>query len=161
MTGRCTPLHVITSGRSNHSCSHVKCRKLSWSVLAKWALQDCWRSESMKWLQVIIHNIITPGSQLCQPAPLSTCSGRCQWCVRGEAGVGARRAWARQVATTTTQWEPDTSHCRLPDMELKVWVEGIQRIVCGVTEKTTCQVSSCDQKLDLSCFWISISIRVD
>ncbi len=26
-------------------------------------------------------------------------------------------------------------------MELKVWVEGVQRIVCGVTEKTTCQVS--------------------
>ena len=26
-------------------------------------------------------------------------------------------------------------------MELKVWVEGIQRIVCGVTDKTTCQVS--------------------
>lgn len=26
-------------------------------------------------------------------------------------------------------------------MELKVWVEGIQRIVCGVTELTTCQVS--------------------
>lgn len=26
-------------------------------------------------------------------------------------------------------------------MELKVWVEGIQRIVCGVTETTTCQVS--------------------
>lgn len=25
-------------------------------------------------------------------------------------------------------------------MELKVWVEGIQRIVCGVTESTTCQV---------------------
>jgi len=24
-------------------------------------------------------------------------------------------------------------------MELKVWVEGIQRIVCGVTERTTCQ----------------------
>jgi len=24
-------------------------------------------------------------------------------------------------------------------MELKVWVEGIQRIVCGVTDKTTCQ----------------------
>jgi len=24
-------------------------------------------------------------------------------------------------------------------MELKVWVEGIQRIVCGVTENTTCQ----------------------
>jgi hypothetical protein len=29
-------------------------------------------------------------------------------------------------------------------MELKVWVEGIQRIVCGVTENTTCQV--CVQK---------------
>ena len=27
-------------------------------------------------------------------------------------------------------------------MELKVWVEGIQRIVCGVTEKTTCQVGA-------------------
>ncbi|XP_070156991.1 ras association domain-containing protein 8 isoform X2 [Polyergus mexicanus] len=25
-------------------------------------------------------------------------------------------------------------------MELKVWVEGIQRIVCGVTESTTCQI---------------------
>lgn len=27
-------------------------------------------------------------------------------------------------------------------MELKVWVEGIQRIVCGVTVNTTCQVIS-------------------
>ena len=27
-------------------------------------------------------------------------------------------------------------------MELKVWVEGIQRIVCGVTETTTCQVNN-------------------
>lgn len=27
-------------------------------------------------------------------------------------------------------------------MELKVWVEGIQRIVCGVSETTTCQVFS-------------------
>lgn len=25
-------------------------------------------------------------------------------------------------------------------MELKVWVEGIQRVVCGVCERTTCQV---------------------
>lgn len=24
-------------------------------------------------------------------------------------------------------------------MELKVWVDGIQRVVCGVSEKTTCQ----------------------
>lgn len=31
-----------------------------------------------------------------------------------------------------------------PSMELKVWVEGIQRIVCGVTEATTCQVNVCN-----------------
>ena len=24
-------------------------------------------------------------------------------------------------------------------MELKVWVDGIQRVVCGLTEDTTCQ----------------------
>lgn len=24
-------------------------------------------------------------------------------------------------------------------MELKVWVDGVQRVVCGVTEATTCQ----------------------
>lgn len=29
-----------------------------------------------------------------------------------------------------------TSQCT---MELKVWVDGVQRIVCGVTEVTTCQ----------------------
>lgn len=27
----------------------------------------------------------------------------------------------------------------MKDMELKVWVDGVQRIVCGVTEFTTCQ----------------------
>lgn len=27
-------------------------------------------------------------------------------------------------------------------MELKVWVEGLQKIVSGVTESTTCQVRS-------------------
>lgn len=27
----------------------------------------------------------------------------------------------------------------LVDMELKVWVDGIQRVVCGVSEQTTCQ----------------------
>lgn len=32
------------------------------------------------------------------------------------------------------------SHIADDVMELKVWVEGIQRIVCGVTESTTCQV---------------------
>ena len=26
-------------------------------------------------------------------------------------------------------------------MELKVWVEGIQRVVCGVCDRTTCQVT--------------------
>lgn len=26
-----------------------------------------------------------------------------------------------------------------PKMELKVWVDGVQRVVCGVTEATTCQ----------------------
>ena len=35
----------------------------------------------------------------------------------------------------------DNTRLRWPKiMELKVWVEGIQRIVCGVTDKTTCQV---------------------
>ena len=38
-------------------------------------------------------------------------------------------------------------------MELKVWVEGIQRIVCGVTDKTTCQVRK-QKKLFLKKFWI-------
>lgn len=27
----------------------------------------------------------------------------------------------------------------LSTMELKVWVDGIQRVVCGVSEQTTCQ----------------------
>ncbi|KAK2500611.1 hypothetical protein MC885_012966 [Smutsia gigantea] len=27
----------------------------------------------------------------------------------------------------------------LPAMELKVWVDGVQRVVCGVSEQTTCQ----------------------
>ena len=39
------------------------------------------------------------------------------------------------------QGTEDTS-LATPAMELKVWVEGIQRIVCGVTDKTTCQVSA-------------------
>lgn len=34
-------------------------------------------------------------------------------------------------------------------MELKVWVEGIQRIVCGVTETTTCQVCFQNMKHNL------------
>lgn len=35
-----------------------------------------------------------------------------------------------------------TLPCTAAKMELKVWVEGIQRIVCGVTNETTCQVIS-------------------
>lgn len=27
----------------------------------------------------------------------------------------------------------------LAAMELKVWVDGVQRVVCGVSEQTTCQ----------------------
>lgn len=29
--------------------------------------------------------------------------------------------------------------CGPAAMELKVWVDGIQRVVCGVSEQTTCQ----------------------
>lgn len=39
-------------------------------------------------------------------------------------------------------------------MELKVWVEGIQRIVCGVTETTTCQVSNLFKYLNLILIYI-------
>ena len=37
-------------------------------------------------------------------------------------------------------------------MELKVWVEGIQRIVCGVTDKTTCQVRTSKESLIMEIF---------
>lgn len=46
-------------------------------------------------------------------------------------------------------------------MELKVWVEGIQRVVCGVTEATTCQVRETGRDLgqhtQLSVFSIIIN----
>ena len=57
----------------------------------------------------MIHNIIIIWS-VSAVCPLSTCSVRCQWKVRGEAGAGARRDWARQVATTTTQWAVTSDH---------------------------------------------------
>lgn len=41
-------------------------------------------------------------------------------------------------------------------MELKVWVEGIQRIVCGVTETTTCQVMI---GIDFPCFQLIDLVR--
>lgn len=43
-----------------------------------------------------------------------------------------------QLPPHTDEWQAASS----PDdhiMELKVWVDGVQRIVCGVTEVTTCQ----------------------
>ncbi len=50
------------------------------------------------------------------------------------------------IATGTANQSDRLCRCKwsqlIFSMELKVWVEGIQRIVCGVTEKTTCQVSS-------------------
>ena len=62
-------------------------------------------------------------------------------------------ARARQVAATAQSSERGIAVTRglpslpAPAMELKVWVEGIQRIVCGVTDKTTCQVrlGTCDE----------------
>lgn len=43
-------------------------------------------------------------------------------------------------------------------MELKVWVEGIQRIVCGVTDSTSCQVSFSNHILICSVFsdWVLV-----
>lgn len=40
-----------------------------------------------------------------------------------------------------------------PNMELKVWVDGVQRVVCGVTEATTCQevVIALAQAIGKSC----------
>lgn len=44
-------------------------------------------------------------------------------------------------------------------MELKVWVDGVQRIVCGVTEFTTCQevviaLAQAIGKLKTMCYWL-------
>ena len=51
---------------------------------------------------------------------------------KGKSGI---RSFLCDITMTTPDW------WLLKIMELKVWVEGIQRIVCGVTDKTTCQVS--------------------
>ena len=81
----------------------------------------------------VLHNIgVEPGPwcQLCgnylyRPAPRHDISPR----------LGGRGVREHHQVVNIHQLE-DTSY----NMELKVWVEGIQRIVCGVTEKTTCQV---------------------
>ena len=36
-------------------------------------------------------------------------------------------------------WRRNDDAPSMRAMELKVWVDGVQRIVCGVTELTTCQ----------------------
>lgn len=46
-------------------------------------------------------------------------------------------------------------------MELKVWVEGIQRIVCGVNEKTTCQVRSQFTNYKYSYFYQFVTLVID
>ena len=43
-------------------------------------------------------------------------------------------------------------------MELKVWVEGIQRVVCGVCDRTTCQVCRLLFLVLLLCLKISFLI---
>lgn len=56
----------------------------------------------------------------------------------------AHWGWTISFNKTTSSW--------WQAMELKVWVEGIQRIVCGVTENTTCQVGA--QKCLLLLTWL-------
>ena len=109
MTGRCcTWCHVTnewsSQSRAAHLSSHVKKQNVESHLAPCWPSELCrvadHRVNEVIW---VIHNIIIiwSASAVC---PLSTCSGWCQWKVRGVAGVGARPAWARQVATTTTQW---------------------------------------------------------
>ena len=48
------------------------------------------------------------------------------------------------AVSTTSPYRDKKSHCtarfhRLGTMEVKVSVDGIPRVVCGVTEETTCQ----------------------
>lgn len=52
------------------------------------------------------------------------------YCVLTQDAWGAIQHWLWSLSLWSV----------LLKMELKVWVEGIQRIVCGVTETTTCQV---------------------
>ncbi|XP_034626281.1 ras association domain-containing protein 7 isoform X3 [Trachemys scripta elegans] len=40
---------------------------------------------------------------------------------------------------TTLRWSRESNSSATLVMELKVWVDGIQRVVCGVSDQTTCQ----------------------
>lgn len=40
---------------------------------------------------------------------------------------------ASRLCGTAVWWDPQ------PSMELKVWVDGVLRVVCGLSEDTTCQ----------------------
>ncbi|XP_045414447.1 ras association domain-containing protein 7 isoform X2 [Lemur catta] len=64
----------------------------------------------------------------------------------GARGRGAPRRWGWQVAAAPKRPRPGGRRAPrtgmplgLTVMELKVWVDGIQRVVCGVSEQTTCQ----------------------
>lgn len=62
----------------------------------------------------------------CHAEPLSQAEGIC-----------SERHYRRPPATTTT------TSTALPSpssaMELKVWVDGVVRVVCGLSEETSCQ----------------------
>uniref|UniRef100_A0A6I8PQM3 Ras-associating domain-containing protein n=1 Tax=Ornithorhynchus anatinus TaxID=9258 RepID=A0A6I8PQM3_ORNAN len=49
---------------------------------------------------------------------------------------GSRPGTPRPHARKTDSWLPPPPP---PAMELKVWVDGVQRVVCGVSDKTSCQ----------------------
>ncbi|XP_075784399.1 ras association domain-containing protein 7 isoform X8 [Pelodiscus sinensis] len=45
----------------------------------------------------------------------------------------------QRLRETTLPWSRESNSSPTLVMELKVWVDGIQRIVCGVSDQTTCQ----------------------
>ncbi|KAI5278509.1 Ras Association Domain-Containing Protein 7 [Manis pentadactyla] len=56
--------------------------------------------------------------------------------------MGARGRWANGALVRVRVLEVGERSgmlSGLPAMELKVWVDGVQRVVCGVSEQTTCQ----------------------
>ncbi|VTJ61126.1 Hypothetical predicted protein [Marmota monax] len=71
-------------------------------------------------------------------------------------GRGAPRRWGCRLRRRRTTEIPEAGErpgmfFGLAAMELKVWVDGIQRVVCGVSEQTTCQevVIALAQAIDL------------
>lgn len=54
--------------------------------------------------------------------------------------IGKETAYRDSTQKADTEVEKNLKFSIDNTMELKIWVEGIQRIVCGVTEDTTCQV---------------------